>query len=164
MPVKAVGVEAMGSTGTHELPAAEHSATQRMVAAQETGVDTTRLDYNLLDLDVTVQHVHLPSMLHEPAGFRERRTSLVDVLKKAIEKEPDRRDLRMKLLETYFAAASTNRQGFLEVVEKLARERKLMSEGEWDKIASMGRQIAADNELFAAQNARTDEEDLANCA
>jgi pilus assembly protein FimV len=124
--------------------------------------DATELDYNLSDLDMTVQHVPMPSAFHENAGFKERRTSLVDALKSAIDREPHRLDLRMKLLETYYAAAATNRQGFLDTVHKIAAERANLNEGEWDKIASMGRQIASEDHLFAP--AQPDEEDLANCA
>jgi hypothetical protein len=126
-------------------------------------VDTTKLDYNLVDLDLTAHHVHMPSELHENVGFKERRTNLVDVLKMAIEREPDRSDLRMKLLETYYAAAATNRQGFLEVVQKLARERAQLSEGEWEKIAYMGKQIASDTDLFTADSESEDDK-LADCA
>jgi hypothetical protein len=105
----------------------------------------------------------MPSALHENVGFKERRTSLVDALKSAVEREPHRRDLQMKLLETYYAAAATNRQGFLDIVQKIARERASMNAGEWDKIAWMGRQIASDDDLFAPV-AMPDEENLANCA
>jgi Tfp pilus assembly protein FimV len=126
--------------------------------------ETTKLDYNLLDLDATAHHVQMPSRLHENVGFKERRTSLVDALKLAIEREPNRRDLRMKLLETYYAAASTNRQGFLELVRKLAGEREKVSGEEWDKIVWMGRQIASDNDLFVSETADEDDQDLANCA
>ena len=60
----------------------------------------------------------------------------------------------MKLLETYYAAAATSRQGFLEVAQSLASERENMTDGEWGKIAGMGRQIAADNDLFVPDTAR----------
>lgn len=126
-------------------------------------VDTTKLDYNLVDLDLTAQHVQMPSMLHEHVVVKERRTNLVDVLKAAIEREPDRRDLRMKLLETYYAAAATNRQGFLDVVQKLARERDRLGDGEWDKIAFMGKQIASDTALFGEESEDEDDK-LADCA
>jgi hypothetical protein len=132
--------------------------------ATEAGAEATRVDYDLLDLDAPVQHVQLPSDLHENVRFKERRTSLVDALKSAMEREPHRHDLRMKLLETYFAAAASNRQGFLDVVQKITRERASLSEGEWDKITRMGRQIASDVDLFAPSAAQPDEEDLANCA
>jgi pilus assembly protein FimV len=148
-----------------ESAIADESATI-MVNAEELHVDTTKLDYNLVDLDLTAQHVQMPSVLHERAVVKERRTNLVDVLKKAVEREPDRRDLRMKLLETYYAAAAANRQAFLEVVQKLARDRDRLGEGEWDKIAFMGKQIAADTALFSSDSDSEAEDDnkLADCA
>jgi pilus assembly protein FimV len=123
--------------------------------------DPTRLDYNLLDLDLTAQHVQMPSVLNEHVVVKERRTNLADVLKLAIEREPDRHDLRMKLLELYYSAASTNRRAFLDVVQKLARDRDHLQGGQWDKIAFMGRQIAAENPLFAEES---ESDDLADCA
>jgi len=124
-------------------------------------VDQTRLDYNLVDLDMTAQHVHMPSVLNESAVVKERRTNLADVLKMAIEREPDRHDLRMKLLELYYSAAATNRQAFLETVQKFARDRDYLQPEQWDKIAYMGRQIASENPMFAEA---TTDDDLANCA
>ena len=131
--------------------------------AQFTRVEATRLDYNLMDLDMTAQYVHLPSALNEQAVFKDRRTNLADVLKLAIEREPDRHDLRMKLLELYYSAAATNRQGFLEVVQKYARDRNCLDTDQWNKIAFMGRQIASENPLFAEPSA-ADDDDLADCA
>jgi pilus assembly protein FimV len=93
---------------------------------------------------------------------KERRTSLADVLKLALERDPERNDLRMKLLELYYSAAATNRTAFLEVVQKLARDRDVLQAEQWDKIAYMGRQIASDNPLFTQESA--DDQDLANCA
>jgi pilus assembly protein FimV len=141
--------------------AAEESETVQ-IGAETLHVDATKLDYNLLDLDQTAQHVHMPSVLHERAIVKERRTNLVDVLKMAVEREPDRRDLRMKLLETYYAAAAANRRGFLELVQKVARERGRLDEGEWEKIAFMGKEIASDSALFSA--ASEDDDELADCA
>jgi pilus assembly protein FimV len=145
------------------VTAADESATVK-VSAEALNVDTTRLDYNLLDLDLTAQHVQMPSVLHERAIVKERRTNLVDVLKKAVEREPERRDLRMKLLETYFTAAATNRRGFIEVAQKLARDRDRLGEGEWDKIALMGKQIAPDTALFSSDSEAEDDNELADCA
>jgi pilus assembly protein FimV len=143
--------------------AADESATI-IVSAEARNVDTTKLDYNFLDLDLTAQHVQMPSVLHERAIVKERRSNLVDVLKRAVEREPERRDLRMKLLETYYAAAATNRQGFLEVAQKLARDRDRLGEGEWDKIAFMGKQIASDTALFSSDSDAEDDNELADCA
>jgi pilus assembly protein FimV len=129
---------------------------------ESTRVEPARLDYNLLDLDMTAaQHVQMPSELHEHVVVKERRRNIADVLKLAIEREPDRHDLRMKLLEFYYSAAATNRQGFLEVVQKFARDRELLEPEVWEKICFMGRQIAAENPLFAETPAA---DDLADCA
>jgi pilus assembly protein FimV len=125
---------------------------------------TTHLDYNLPD--PTAQHVQMPSVLNDRAVLKERvkerRTTLADALKLAIEREPDRHDLRMKLLELYYSAAATNRKAFLEVVQKFADDRDYLKTDQWDKIAYMGRQIASDNPMFAEESAS--DEDLADCA
>jgi pilus assembly protein FimV len=161
--LQAAAAATVDESATVESATADGSATV-MIGAEELHVDTTRLDYNLVDLDLTAQHVQMPSVLHERAVVKERRTNLVDVLKRAVEREPDRRDLRMKLLETYYAAAAANRLAFLEVVQKLARDRDRLGEGEWDKIALMGRQIAADTALFSADSEAEDDNKLADCA
>jgi pilus assembly protein FimV len=141
---------------------APHDATVNLqVATLNLRMDPTRLDYNFLDLDLTAQHVQMPSVLNEHAVVKERRTNLADVLKLAIEREPDRHDLRMKLLELYYSAAATNRKAFLDVVQNLARNRDHLQSDQWDKIAFMGRQIAAESPLFSEQ---PDDEDLADCA
>jgi hypothetical protein len=121
----------------------------------------TVLDYNLLDLDATTQHVHMPSDLLDEPMVKDRRTNIVDVLKMAIERDPERRDLRMKLLETYYSAASTNQRGFLDVVKKLSREPNYLSADDWQKVLKMGRAIAPDDILFAEQ---AKDDDLADCA
>jgi pilus assembly protein FimV len=118
-------------------------------------------DFNLADLDATAQHVHMPSALHDSPVTSERRTNIVDVLKLAIERDPNRRDLRMKLLETYYSLASTNQRAFLEVVRKLSREKDSLSSEDWQKVMMMGREIAADDIFFAEIPGAAD---LANCA
>jgi pilus assembly protein FimV len=142
-------------------PAAQDTTVNLHVDTVNMRTEATRLDYNLVDLDLTAQHVQMPSVLNEHAVIKERRTNLADVLKLAIEREPDRHDLRMKLLELYYAAAATNRQAFLETVQKFARDRDYLHTDQWDKIAFMGRQIASDNPMFTEAAA---DDDLADCA
>ena len=161
--LQAAAVAAADAPATADESAASDESATVMVSPEAMHVDTTRLDYNLVDLDLTAQHVHMPSVLHERAVFKERRTNLVDVLKKAVEREPDRSDLRMKLLETYYAAAAANRQAFLEVAQKLAHDRDRLDEGEWNKIAFMGKQIASDTGLFTSDSDAEDDK-LADCA
>jgi hypothetical protein len=127
-------------------------------------VNDTALDFNLVDLDATAQHVHMPSGLNDHPAFKERRTDIVDVLKTAIERDPERRDLRMKLLETYYSLASANQRAFMEVVRKLSREKNLLTADDWKKVTVMGREIAADDILFADLDPPKDDADLAHCA
>jgi len=132
-------------------------------AAAAAPVEATTVDYDLLDLDATaehVQHVQMPSHLHDHVVMGERRTNIVDVLKTAIERDPNRRDLRMKLLETYHGSAAMNRRAFLDVVKKLAREQDKLSPEDWKKVVMMGREIAGDDIFFADPS----KDDFANCA
>ena len=52
------------------------------------------------------------------------------------------------------------------MVQKLARDRDRLDEGEWDKIAFMGKQIASDTALFSSDSDSETEDDnkLADCA
>jgi Tfp pilus assembly protein FimV len=100
------------------------------------------------EIESNTTHVVLASGPGEPPSFVERRKNPADVLRKAIEREPDRSDLRLKLLELYYTAAAQNRRAFLEVTRQLAQNEKLASPTEWSQIADMGRVIAPDDELF----------------
>jgi len=150
-----------------EVSAPERSVPDKLASAEGLDADTAKLQcdqYKLPDFNGAVHHVPMPSILHEKREFKERRTSVVDVLNVAVQLEPHRRDLRMKLLETYYAAAVTSRQGFLEAAQGLAGERGNMTDDEWGEIAGMGRQIAADDDLFATDPAQPDHRALATCA
>ena len=71
-----------------------------------------------------------------------------DLVRIALEREPDRRDLRMKLLEIYFVWG--NKDAFLQTAKTLETTRDRAPAGEWDKIVIMGRQICPDDPMFAA--------------
>ena len=95
-------------------------------------------------------HVTLASGLDEtPKPFVERRKSPAEVLRQAIEREPDRNDLRLKLLELYYQSAEQNRRAFLEAVRQLAKNEKFASPNDWAQIEDMGRAIAPDDDLFS---------------
>lgn len=70
-----------------------------------------------------------------------------DLVRIAIEREPERRELKLKLLEIFFVWG--NKDAFLQAARELADSRSLAPPGEWDKIAIMGRQISPDDPLFA---------------
>jgi pilus assembly protein FimV len=69
-----------------------------------------------------------------------------DLIQLAIKREPQRRDLKLKLLEIFFVWG--NRERFVELAGQLNASRGEGEPGEWDKIAIMGKQIAADHEMF----------------
>ena len=65
------------------------------------------------------------------------------LLRQGLAKEPTRKDLRIKLCETYFAAGKA-----LEYQEAARPLRGQVTAGEWQKLAIMGRQLAPGAELF----------------
>jgi len=71
-----------------------------------------------------------------------------DLVRIALEREPDRRDLRLKLLEIYFVWG--NKDLFLQTAKSLEATRDRAPAGEWDKIVIMGKQICPDEPMFAA--------------
>jgi pilus assembly protein FimV len=82
---------------------------------------------------------------HMAYGLYDQAAELVRI---ALEREPERRDLRLKLLEVYFVWG--NREAFLQTAKTLEATRDRAPAGEWDKIVIMGRQICPDEPLFAA--------------
>jgi pilus assembly protein FimV len=134
------------------------AAVEEQVAVKR--LSTTQLDYNLVDLDSRAPHVHLPSDLNDRQAFKERRTSVVDALRVAIERDPLRRDLSMKLLETYHSTASANRRAFAEFLRMQTKGPNSLSAEDWKTIIRMGRDMALDESLLAHK----DDDDLANCA
>ncbi len=71
-----------------------------------------------------------------------------DLVRIALEREPERRDLRLKLLEIYFVWG--NKDAFLQTAKTLEATRSQAPAGEWDKIVIMGKQICPDEPLFSA--------------
>lgn len=69
-----------------------------------------------------------------------------DLVKIAIDREPNRRELKLKLLEIYFVWG--NRELFLETASELHRSRERAAPGEWENILIMGRQIAPEEAMF----------------
>ena len=81
---------------------------------------------------------------HMAYGLYDQAADLVQV---AAKREPQRRDLKLKLVEIFFVWG--NRDRFLEVAREMNATRKDAQPGEWDKILIMGRQLASDDPLFA---------------
>jgi pilus assembly protein FimV len=78
-----------------------------------------------------------------------------DLVQLAIRREPQRRELKLKLLEIFFVWG--NRDRFLEVARDLDASRSDAPSGEWDKVMIMGKQIAPDDRLFGGTPRTTPE-------
>ena len=74
-----------------------------------------------------------------------------DLVRIAIQRDPTRRDLKLKLLEVFFVWG--NKEQFLHSAHELANSRAEAAPGEWEKILIMGKQLAPDDPLFAGGGA-----------
>jgi pilus assembly protein FimV len=70
-----------------------------------------------------------------------------DLVRIAIQREPDRRDLKLKLLEVFFVWG--NKEQFLTSARELSDTRSESGVGEWEKIVIMGKQIAPEDSMFS---------------
>lgn len=69
-----------------------------------------------------------------------------DLLKNAIGVEPDRLDLKLKLMEVYHSAK--NADAFQSIAEEIHGTVDGQSAALWDKAVEMGRELCPDHELF----------------
>jgi pilus assembly protein FimV len=127
-------------TGSHERPriasaaapsAARHLASDQTISS-ETAVSLDQGD-PLAEADF-----HMAYGLYDQAA---------DLIRIAIGREPDRRDLKLKLLEVFFVWG--NKEQFLQAARELADTRAAAAPGEWEKIVIMGKQLAPEDPLFA---------------
>jgi pilus assembly protein FimV len=81
-----------------------------------------------------------------------------DLVKIAIDREPTRRDLKLKLLEIYFVWG--NKDLFLDTARDLYETREASAAGEWDKVLIMGKQIAPENEMFKGEGSHVGSVDV----
>ena len=83
-----------------------------------------------------------------------------ELLETSIEQEPDRLDLRLKLMEVYHATG--NADGFLAQASQLNASMDDQNTALWDKAVVMGRELCPGNELFGSDDATAGEDDFAD--
>jgi pilus assembly protein FimV len=81
-----------------------------------------------------------------------------DLVSKAVQAQPKRRDLKLKLLEVFFVWG--NKESFLKTAKGLRDEMGGRPNPDWDKVVIMGKQICPDEPLFAAATAAAAEVDV----
>ncbi|HTV76674.1 MAG TPA: FimV/HubP family polar landmark protein [Steroidobacteraceae bacterium] len=131
-------------SGTHARPrldgAPKPSAPPHIAADQTISAETA---VNLDQGDPLAEaDFHMAYGLYDQAA---------DLVRIAIQREPTRRDLKLKLLEVFFVWG--NKEQFLHSARELADTRAEAAPGEWEKILIMGKQIAPEDPLFAGGSA-----------
>ena len=129
-------------SGTHQRPrfgaasaapaAARHVSTSDETISSEAAINLDQGD-PLAEADF-----HMAYGLYDQAA---------DLIRIAINREPNRRDQNLKLLEVYFVWGNTEQ--FLQAAHELAATRAEAAPGEWEKIVIMGKQPVLDDPLFA---------------
>jgi pilus assembly protein FimV len=76
-----------------------------------------------------------------------------DLVRLAVTREPQRRDLKLKLAEVFFVWG--NKEEFLNTARDLNATQSAGAPGEWDKVVIMGKQIAPEDALFAGAAMRS---------
>ena len=135
-------------SGTHERPRLlggndfSPAAAPRNVPADETISSETAINLDQGD-PLAEADFHMAYGLYDQAA---------DLVRIAIEREPERRDLKLKLLEIFFVWG--NKDAFLQAARELAQPVTQRGPGEWEKIAIMGRQISPDDPMFTGARAQ----------
>jgi pilus assembly protein FimV len=128
-------------SGTHERPriavAAAPVATKHVTTSDETISSETAVNLDQGD-PLAEADFHMAYGLYDQAA---------DLIRIAIGREPERRDLKLKLLEVFFVWG--NKEQFLQTAHELAGTRAAAAPGEWEKIVIMGKQLAPEDPLFA---------------
>ena len=133
-------------SGTHERPRYPGGAAPTAPAARHVSSDETISSETAINLDqgdpLAEADFHMAYGLYDQAA---------DLIRIAISREPNRRDLKLKLLEVFFVWG--NKEQFLHSARELADTRAQAAPGEWEKIVIMGKQLAPEDLLFSGGGA-----------
>jgi pilus assembly protein FimV len=134
-------------SGEFEAPRLGASTAAAAVAGKSVAADDTLSGETGINLDqgdpLAEADFHMAYGLYDQAA---------DLVRLAVAREPDRRDLKLKLAEVYFVWG--NRDEFLKTARGLHETLGEGAAGEWDKIVIMGKQIAPEDPLFSQATAR----------
>ncbi len=124
-------------SGTHQALRQPAEETGRSVRTDDTISSDTAINLDQGD-PLAEADFHMAYGLYDQAA---------DLVKIAIAREPERRDLKLKLLEVFFVWG--NKEQFLTTARELAETKDSGAPGDWEKILIMGKQIAPEDALFA---------------
>ena len=124
------------------------AATGQFAAPEETMSSQTVINLDQAD-PIAEADFHMAYGLYDQAA---------DLVTKALESDPENRNLRLKLLEVYFVWG--NREAFVDTARMLHAEIGASGNSDWDKVVIMGKQICPDEAMFADATAMADSVDL----
>jgi pilus assembly protein FimV len=134
--------EADEDEASEESRPAATARTARIERAPLPPTDETMSSQTVINLDqadpVAEADFHMAYGLYDQAA---------ELVQKALEAAPNRRDLKLKLLEVYFVWG--NKDAFLTAAQHLRKEIGQKADADWDKVVIMGKQICPDERLFA---------------
>ncbi len=128
-------------SGTHEQPAVPAARGDSVASVPDVAATTL----SGTDVPVTLDQGDplAEADFHMAYGLYDQAADLVKI---GLSREPQRRDLKLKLLEVFFVWG--NKDQFLQTAREIASTRDQALPGEWEKVVIMGRQIAPDDPLF----------------
>ncbi len=122
-------------------------------AASVAAVEETLSNQTVINLDqadaVAEADFHMAYGLYDQAA---------ELVQKALEVSPNRRDLKLKLLEVFFVWG--NKDSFLKAAQSLRSEIGQGADADWDKVVIMGRQICPGEKLFTEATTATGHVDV----
>ncbi len=126
-----------------EQPAARRGASrpQKTPAMDDTLSSQTVINLDQADA-VAEADFHIAYGLYDQAA---------ELVQKALEATPDRRDLKLKLIEVYFMWG--NKDAFLKAAQSLHADLGDGGDADWSKVVIMGKQICPDERLFTEATA-----------
>ena len=120
-------------------PASAAQRTSRPAASPPADTLSSQTVINLDQADpVAEADFHMAYGLYDQAA---------ELVQKALDAAPNRRDLKLKLLEVFFVWG--NKDAFLSAAQNLRKETGQKPDPDWDKVVIMGKQICPDERLFA---------------
>jgi pilus assembly protein FimV len=147
VPEQTIVVEEQHSERLRPVAAdAEPSARRASRAPKVPAADETLSSQTVINLDqadaIAEADFHIAYGLYDQAA---------ELVQKALEAAPDRRDLKLKLLEVFFMWG--NKDAFLQAAQSLRADVGQADDPDWNKVVIMGRQICPDEALFTEATA-----------
>jgi len=158
-PEGSIVVEEGDRPGRRAEPDSEGATEPRRAAAPRAArpaapaADETLSSQTVINLDqadpVAEADFHMAYGLYDQAA---------ELVQKALDAAPNRRDLKLKLLEVFFVWG--NKDAFLSAAQGLRKEIGQKADPDWDKVVIMGKQICPDERLFAEATAGAGQVDV----